>query len=169
MEEVHAVTPAEPVNGQIVVLKDGDMIGRWQTDAVPVMSSLNLDDDNDAALYLKALGTPDGVASTSTNKEIKCVHWLLHEVELTNPESGECVPALRLVIIGPQGETISTCSEVLVNQWKHVLRVWKTWPANPPVTFQIAAFKAKKIGHYLQFINFKRQTTPAESAGKKAR
>lgn len=146
--------------------RNGKMLQAWQEQDAAIMGSIDTTTEAGQSSYIKAQTSSDALAKHSVGQEIFVKDWLLHEIELTDPTTGETFPALRLVFITPEGKCISTTSEILIRTWRSVVRMFGVKTFNPPVMIIIKATKAR-VGEFLDIDRVGRVATPAKPSAKK--
>lgn len=128
-------------------------------------TTIKVESDRGREDYMKALGTADRLAKQCVGHELFIRDLLIHEVELTDDQTGEVFPAARLVLIEHNGNTISTTSDSLIGGFSHLLQLYGKGPWSPTLCITIKAVKARKMGEYLQIASVS-QRSPESSKGK---
>lgn len=108
-----------------------------------IWTTLNLQNQADRKLMVKALGQADFTFDDLTDKIFTVENIVVHEVDIES-ESGEVIKQLRTVLISPDGTTCSFCSNGMVNGIKNLAFIYGMPPWNPALKVKIKQQKTRR-------------------------
>lgn len=166
MTTENSMVPVTTTVHPIAERQAGSMIASWQSQASSILTSLQTDTPQGKEDFFKCNGTAKRLLKHCVGQPIAVRDWFIHEVQLTDQEDGETFPALRLVLVEDNGDTISTTSESVIRGWRHVVSMFGQRTFDPPVVIIVSAHKARTAGEYLQIDSAGLKNTGAISKKK---
>ena len=139
-------TPAVPMYDSIPALFGG------APDAVE-FTTFDLTKMEDSVGYLLSIGGESQTAKQLVNETIEVCHYTVRLVTLTSAEDGEIITTPRIVLVGPDGQCISSTSPSVIRMIAAVGRtaVGKP-PWNPPMKFKLKITQTANKRDCLQLI-----------------
>lgn len=146
------MTVLEPSEGGSVRLPEqpGSLIRLIKARATSIETSIDVGTPAGEQTFTRCMAKADRLAKQSVGQEITVAAYLAHEIELTNDETGEVLPAIRLVLVTPDGTTISTTSTTLIRGWFDAIALMGRNGYAGPWRIRIEAVPARRVGEYLQ-------------------
>lgn len=109
--------------------------------------SWNVSEPGGVDRMAKALRRADKASDDVLDEELPVEHFLCHVVELTDPQTGECVNAMRTVLIGPDGATLALVSRGAFESLPVLGRAFGVPPWNPPRKVRVRRQKTRRGFH----------------------
>lgn len=103
----------------------------------------------DAARLMRCLSKSDESSDTMINRTFFMRNLFIHRVHLTNVETGEIVAMPRVVLINPEGKTLSFCSAGVWGSIEWIVRMYTTGPWNPPIPVIVRKVPCRTAGSTL--------------------
>lgn len=106
-------------------------------------SNITLQGRDALAMMTKLHGKADLDADALGSDPFLMKHFFAHVVELRNQQSGELTESIRLVLIDPEGKTISFCSQGAVDSLDLIRSCLGDGPYDPPVKVRVVRQKTR--------------------------
>jgi hypothetical protein len=128
------------------------------------LSNIPKDDPALRPLIFKATGEADSDFVTENGKVWETAYYFAHPVQMT-ANDGEIVPALRVVLLQPDGRSIATVSPHIARSMGMILDTFGPGPWSPPLRLIPTVKKARGAGTFFTLsVDF--SPTPKPSKGK---
>lgn len=102
--------------------------------------------DAGKAQLIAATGTPDLSADPSAPVELDVTGYIVFPDSQIDEESGELREFNRTVLIGADGRTFASTSEVVLKRLQAMVQLWGRGPWHPPLRVSIACRIGRKRG-----------------------
>ena len=117
--------------------------------------SFSIDTEEGKAMVIKGMGEPDLTFNDNGICEVAVVHFMIHPIKTTNPDTGEESDATRFVFFDAKGLTFATTSVVVPNRLVALLQLYppERWKRGLRLIFsQRLSRKTKRIYHDVSVI-----------------
>jgi hypothetical protein len=108
-------------------------------------TSLDVDSADGKRAFLTAQQDCDFRLVECVNQPIHVANYLVHDVELSNRETGELTPAVRLVLVDVNGKSYECVAATLLRSFQRIVYLYGRPPWNPP---RVLTPKTKKKGEF---------------------
>jgi hypothetical protein len=130
------LTPAVPRHGRLVPAPDTPL------SACP--TNLDLTTAEGKRLAFNAASASDSDVPVGGRSSIRARYYLVHPAEAPDPTTGEISQFARTVLIGMDGRTLSSCSDVLPHQLARALGLFTPDDWRAGIEFEIVSRPRKR-------------------------
>lgn len=109
----------------------------WDTAASAYRTNIDGRQPTGRRMVSRCLSTADMKIRNAAGQRHNIVAFYAHGVVLTDKETGEVTPRIRLVMVRDDGKTISTFSEPCINAFSAIVRHLDNGPIDPPLCIEI--------------------------------
>jgi hypothetical protein len=150
LEALPAAEPAAPaeVPGTMLMQmldEEGAMIA-WDKRGGAFRSSLETETEEGKSKMMRCLQRGDVGSKDYVNKVFHMEHYYVHPILRTDPLTGEIEPRFRIVMLDPDGKTLSTSSKACADMLNAAIRLYKNGPWKPPLPCLFAQVKSSEPG-----------------------
>ncbi len=138
--------PSLPLIGSNLPLGDKTKLSSLFEDNVPAgfeCANFNRETPGFARLIFSCDEPATNDKADHLSEPFDVVYWHAKRIDLPNDKTGDLEPAVRLTLIGPEGETLSLVSSGAIDSMDRVRQIFGDGPYNPPLPLLVAPIQTK--------------------------
>ena len=122
--------------GEIITEPVTNGLAIWDREQSRVLTNFNGTSRENFAFRMKCINASGG-GDSAVGQIIDVRHWLIHEVEFTNEETGEAVKTLRTVLVKPDGDAVAFVSQGVAGGIRQIHSEFGLEPLDPPLRCRV--------------------------------
>jgi hypothetical protein len=154
--------------GEIITEPVRDGLAIWDREQTKVLTNFQGSNREVFAFRMKCINASGG-GDAAVGQVIDVRHWLVHEVEFTNEETGEVVKTLRTVLVSPDGSAVAFVSQGVAGGIRQIHSEFGLDPLDPPLRCRVeqrSTAKKRRV-YVLIVVDSEDESTTQEETGAK--